>query len=104
MDCHAPRYEGLSPLHVDGGEIVKLPGIDAIIQDVCFSSSALLAEYRYSRFYPPQPESGRTLPNPKWTVCTSAKRKHATSALGAASIDIPEVFVTSEDVKESKPA
>jgi len=44
------------------------------------------------------------LPNPKWAVCTSATRKYATSALVAAGIKIPDVFVTAEDVKEGKPA
>jgi glycerol 3-phosphatase-1 len=52
----------------------------------------------------PQLASGSTLPNPKWAVCTSATRKYATSALSAAGIIIPDVFVTSEDVKQGKPA
>ena len=52
----------------------------------------------------PQLASRSTLPDPKWAVCTSATRKYATSALGAAGIIIPDVFVTSEDVKQGKPA
>ena len=53
---------------------------------------------------PPQLAPGRTLPNPKWAICTSATRKYATSALGAAGIDIPDVFVVAEDVEQGKPA
>jgi len=52
----------------------------------------------------PQLESDSTLPNPKWAVCTSATRKYATSALDAAGIKIPDVFVAAEDVKQGKPA
>jgi len=72
---------------VDGaaksGGIVKLPGVDAIMEDL---------------------SSGSTFPKPKWAVCTSATRKYATSALGAAGINIPDVFVVAEDVKHGKPA
>ena len=59
---------------------------------------------RRLRSHYPQLVSGRTLPNPKWAVCTSATRKYATSALGAAGIDIPDVFVAAEDVEHGKPA
>ena len=67
-------------------------------------SFAKSAECRCLRFYPPQLVSGRALPNPKWAVCTSATRKYATSALNSAGIDIPDVFVAAEDVKQGKPA
>ncbi|KAF9649351.1 phosphatase [Thelephora ganbajun] len=66
-----------------GGGIVKLPGVEAIINDLA---------------------PGSTLPNPKWAICTSAKRKYATSALSAAGIKIPDIFVVAEDVKQGKPA
>jgi beta-phosphoglucomutase-like phosphatase (HAD superfamily) len=65
------------------GGIVKLPGVDAIMKEVGHFS---------------------TLPNPKWAVCTSAARKYATSALTAAGINIPDVFVVADDVEHGKPA
>ena len=67
-------------------------------------SSTLLAARRCLRFHPPQLASGSAMPNPKWAICTSATRKYATSALGAAGINIPDVFVAAEDVKQGKPA
>lgn len=87
-----------------GGGITKLPGVGAIMQDVCRLVVRDIGEGRCLRFHPPQLASGRTLPRPKWAICTSAKRNYATSALGAAGIDIPDVFVVSEDVKQGKPA
>lgn len=65
------------------GGIVKLPGVETIMGNLASSHS---------------------LPNPKWAICTSATREYATSALNAAGIDIPDVFVAAEDVESGKPA
>ncbi|KIY74223.1 HAD-like protein [Cylindrobasidium torrendii FP15055 ss-10] len=49
-------------------------------------------------------KGSRSLPNPTWAICTSATRKYAKAALSAAGVPVPDVFVTSEDVKQGKPA
>lgn len=85
----------------NSGGIVKLPGVDALMKDVSSFPSSVGGCLRSN---PPQLSSGSTLPNPKWAVCTSATRKYATSALGAAGINIPDVFIVAEDVKHGKPA
>ena len=43
------------------------------------------------------------LPTPKWAICTSATVVYATSALKAVGVQIPDVFVVSEDVEKGKP-
>lgn len=46
---------------------------------------------------------GRLLPSPCWAICTSATRSYASSALKIASVPVPDVFVTAEDVAQGKP-
>ena len=43
------------------------------------------------------------MPNPCWTICTSATRAYASSALKIAGIPIPDVFIVAEDVSRGKP-
>lgn len=39
-----------------------------------------------------------------WTVCTSATRAYASTALPSVGVTIPETIVFAEDVKQGKPA
>ena len=89
---------------VNGGGIVKLPGVGAIIQEVSILPSAKSAVHECLRFRPSQLEPGSRFPNPKWAICTSSTRKYATSVLGVAGIVIPDAFVAAEDVEQGKPA
>ena len=43
------------------------------------------------------------MPNPCWTICTSATRAYASSALKIAGIPIPDVFIVAEDFSRGKP-
>jgi len=81
----AERFEKaiVSTSSAGGGQgITILPGVRSIIDE--------LAPWRF-------------LPNPCWTICTSATRAYASSALNIASIPIPDVFVVAEDVSRGKP-
>ncbi|KAJ3972560.1 HAD-like domain-containing protein [Lentinula raphanica] len=63
--------------------IVKLPGVEDAMQEIC---------------------SGARYPKPSWAICTSATHEYALAALANAGIDVPDAFVTAEDVKFGKPA
>jgi len=47
--------------------------------------------------------SARSLPTPKWAICTSATRYYASTALSVAGVPVPDVFVVAEDVERGKP-
>ena len=51
----------------------------------------------------PQLKPGSKGPKPAWALCTSATRSYASAALKAAGIELPEIFVASEDVEKGKP-
>ncbi|KAL1748653.1 HAD-like domain-containing protein [Schizophyllum fasciatum] len=65
------------------GGIVMLPGVQEIMKELA---------------------PARHLPKPLWAICTSATRKYSSSAVVAAGIAAPDVFVRSEDVKQGKPS
>jgi len=85
LQQEAERFEEaiVSTSSASGGQgIVLLPGVRSIMNE--------LAPWRF-------------LPNPCWTICTSAARAYASSALNIADIPVPDVFVVSEDVPRGKP-
>ncbi|KAF8812261.1 HAD-like protein [Phlegmacium glaucopus] len=85
LEQEAERFEKaiVTTSSAGGGQgIVLLPGVRSIIDE--------LAPWRF-------------LPNPCWTICTSATRTYASSALKTVGIPVPDVFVVSEDVARGKP-
>jgi len=85
LQQEAERFEKaiVTTSSAGGGQgIVLLPGVRSIMDE--------LGPWRF-------------LPNPCWTICTSATRTYASSALDMADIPVPDVFVTSEDVVQGKP-
>ncbi|CAL1701125.1 unnamed protein product [Somion occarium] len=62
--------------------IVALPGVREIMAEIA---------------------PGGKLPEKRWAICTSATRSYATSALKAAGVPQPDIFVVSEDVEKGKP-
>ncbi|PPQ77406.1 hypothetical protein CVT25_010988 [Psilocybe cyanescens] len=85
LEAESERFEkAIVTTSTQGGRqgIVLLPGVNSIMQEIA---------------------PGRHQPNPCWSICTSATRDYATSALTIAGIPIPDVFVASEDVSKGKP-
>ncbi|KAI0065826.1 phosphatase [Artomyces pyxidatus] len=85
LEREAERFEqAIVTTSKEGGRqgIVLLPGARDILSELA----------PYSR-----------LPNPRWTVCTSATRVYATAALGTTGVEPPETMVYAEDVAKGKP-
>ncbi|KZV75120.1 phosphatase [Peniophora sp. CONT] len=82
IEREAERFEkSIVTTSSEGGRqgIVLLPGVKEIISSLA-------------------PHVGR-----RWTICTSATRSYATSALEIVGIDRAESFVYAEDVQKGKP-
>ncbi|KAF9057968.1 HAD-like domain-containing protein [Panaeolus papilionaceus] len=85
LQKEAERFEkAILTTSSEGGRpgIVLLPGVPAVMDELA---------------------PARFLPNPRWTICTSATLEYATAALSRANIPIPDVFVCSEHVSKGKP-
>ncbi|KAJ7068483.1 HAD-like domain-containing protein [Mycena amicta] len=62
--------------------IVVLPGVKAALDEIA---------------------NARTLPNPRWAICTSATRYYAHTAVKTAGVPVPDILVVAEDVANGKP-
>jgi beta-phosphoglucomutase-like phosphatase (HAD superfamily) len=80
------------------GGIPILPGVLPAMETVNLALLAACSQIRC-----PSQVSKAETSHPIWAICTSATRSYASSALKAAGIPIPEVFVAAEDVKRGKP-
>jgi len=83
-----------------GPGIVLLPGVRPIVDLVDVLS---ILRFRVGNLHSFKLGPHRFLPKPCWAVCTSATRAYASSALANATIPLPDVFITSEDVTKGKP-
>ncbi|KIY74222.1 HAD-like protein [Cylindrobasidium torrendii FP15055 ss-10] len=86
LEREAERFDSaIVPCASEDGRpgIVLLPGVAAAFEAI--------GAYRF-------------LPNPLWAICTSGSKAYANSATASAGVPVPDVFVTSEDVEQGKPA
>ncbi|KAF9462297.1 phosphatase [Collybia nuda] len=85
LESEAERFENAiveSASRSGGKGIVMLPGAKKLLTEL---------------------SSARHLPNPLWAICTSAKRKYGSAAMGITGLPVPDVCVMAEDVQNGKP-